>query len=194
MMPFMKVCDTTNIRILVLYLIYFSATIPAMAAESTSAEANPDPWKPLHILLGKWAGDVIGEPGFGKAEREYAFILNNRFIHVRNKSVYPPQEKKANRETHEDIGFFSYDKSAKKLMLRQFHIEGFVNQFVLDTISEDGRTIVFVSNAIENVAPGWRARETYQILNDNEFIEIFALAQPNHEFATYSETHFRRKK
>jgi hypothetical protein len=77
-------------------------------------------------------------------------------------------------------------------VLRQFHIEGFVNQFV--AISEDGRTIVFVSTAIENIAPGWRARETYQILNDNEFVETFALAEPNHNFNTYSQTHFRRKK
>ena len=61
-------------------------------------------------------------------------------------------------------------------------------------MSEDGRTIVFVTSAIENIAPGWRARETYRILNDNEFIETFAMAEPNHDFATYAETRFRRKK
>jgi hypothetical protein len=58
-------------------------------------------------------------------------------------------------------------------MLRQFHVEGFVNQFALDNVSDDGRTIVFISTAIENIAPGWRARETYRILSDNEFIETF---------------------
>jgi hypothetical protein len=79
-------------------------------------------------------------------------------------------------------------------VLRQFHIEGFVNQFAAERISEDRRTIVFVSTAIENIAPGWRARETYRIPNDNEFVETFALAEPNHDFNTYSETHFRRKK
>jgi hypothetical protein len=103
-------------------------------------------------------------------------------------------EKNPKGETHEHVGFFSYDKSAKKLMLRQFHIEDFVNQFALESISGDGRTIVFVSTAIENIAPGWRARETYRILNDNEFIETFAMEEPNHDFATYSETHFRRRK
>jgi hypothetical protein len=44
----------------------------------------------MRPLLGKWDGDVSGEPGTGKAEREYAFTLNNRFIHVTNKAVYPP--------------------------------------------------------------------------------------------------------
>jgi hypothetical protein len=114
--------------------------------------------------------------------------------HVRNKSTYPPQEKNPKGETHEDVGFFSYDKAAKKLILRQFHVEGFVNQFALDHVSDDNRTIAFISTAIENIAAGWRARETYQILNNNEFIEVFAMAEPNHDFATYSETHFRRKK
>jgi hypothetical protein len=170
------------------------AILTLLSAEPVHPNEKPDRWKPLRILLGKWEGYVIGEPGSGKAEREYAFILNNRFIHVRNKSIYPPQEKNAKGEIHEDIGFFSYDKGAKKLMLRQFHIEGFVNQFVLHTISEDGRTIVFVSSAIENIAPGWRAREIYRILGADEFIETFALAKPNQEFATYSETHFHRKK
>jgi hypothetical protein len=64
--------------------------------------------------------------------------MNNRFIHVLDKSIYPPQEKNPKGETHEDAGFFSYDKAAKKLMLRQFHIEGFVNQFALESVSDDG--------------------------------------------------------
>ena len=67
-----------------------------------------------------------------------------------------------------------------------------MNQFNAESISKDGRTIVFVNTAIENIAPGWRARETYRILSDNEFVETFALAEPNQDFNTYSETHFRR--
>jgi hypothetical protein len=162
-------------------------------ADSPKPAEKTDPWKPLRALLGKWEGDVKGEPGTGKAEREYVFVMNDRFIHVRNRSIYPPQEKNPKGETHEDVGFLSYDKAAKKLILRQFHIEGFVNQFALESLSDDGRTIVFVSTSIENIAPGWRVRETYRILNDSEFIETFAMAEPNHDFATYSETHFRRK-
>ena len=165
-----------------------------LGAESPKPLEKTDPWKPLHALLGKWEGEVKGEPGAGKAEREYAFVMNDRFIQVRNRSIYPPQEKNSKGEAHEDVGFFSYDKAAKKLILRQFHIEGFVNQFVLDSVSDNGRTIVFISTAIENIAPGWRARETYQILNENEFVETFAMSEPNHDFANYSETHFRRKK
>jgi hypothetical protein len=165
-----------------------------LGAESPKPVEKIDPWKRLRALIGKWEGDVRGKPGAGKAEREYAFIFNNRFIHVWNKSIYPAQETNPKGETHEDVGFFSYDKAAKKLILRQFHIEGFVNQFALENVSDDGRTIVFISTAIENIAPRWRAQETYRILNDDEFIETFAMAEPNHDFSTYSETRFRRKK
>jgi hypothetical protein len=147
----------------------------------------------LRPFLGNWEGEVHGEPGMGKAERSYAFALHERFIEIVNKSVYPPQEKNPKGETHEDIGFFSYDRRAKKFMLRQFHVEGFVNQFAQETLDREHRIFVFVTTAIENIAPGWRGREIYRFLNDNEFIETFALAEPGKDFATYSETHFHRK-
>lgn len=169
----------------------FAANAPAPAA---ALAAKPDPWKPLRGLVGKWEGDVQGEPGTGKATREYEFTLNNRFIRIANQSIYPPQEKNKKGEVHDDVGFISYDRSAKKLVMRQFHVEGFVNHYVLDSISEDGRTIVFVTVAIENIPPGFRGRETYRIISDDEFIETFAMAEPGKDFSAYSETHFRRKK
>ena len=88
----------------------------------------------------------------------------------------------------------SYDKAAKKLVLPQFHVEGFVNHYVLESVSEDGHTILFVTAAIENIAPGFRGRETYRIVSDDEFVETFAMAEPGKDFATYSETRFKRKK
>ena len=78
-------------------------------------------------------------------------------------------------------------------MLRQSHIEGFVCHYALENMAEDGRTFVFASGPMENFMSGWRGRETYRFLSDDEFIETFALARPGKEFATYSETHFRRK-
>ena len=71
--------------------------------------------------------------------------MNGRFLHARNTSTYAPQEKNPKGERHEDWGMYSCDKSRKKLVLRQFHIEGFVNQYVVDRVSDDGREIVFVT-------------------------------------------------
>ena len=171
-----------------------TALLALSAAEPPGPTKKVDPFKPLRVLVGKWEGDVQGEPGSGKAEREYVFVLNDHFIQVRNSSTYPPQEKNPKGEMHHDLGFISYDKATRKLTLRQFHVEGFVNQFALESISEDNRTIVFTTTSIENIPPGWKAKETYRIISDDEFTETFALAKPNRAFATYSETHFRRKK
>ena len=190
----MKTLDCIIPRTLFLSIVLLGATLALLGAESPQPSAKPDPWIPLRSFIGQWEGESQGEPGKGKATRTYAFALNNRFILETNKSVYLPQEKNPKGETHEHLSFFSYDKAAKKFMLRQFHIEGFVCQYAIESMSEDGRTVVFVSGPMENFMPGWRGRETYRFLNDNEFIETFALSGPGKEFATYSETHFRRKK
>ncbi len=38
----------------------------------------------------------------------------------------------------------------------------------------------------------WRARETYDIFSNNEFVETFELATPGGSFETYSRNHFKR--
>jgi hypothetical protein len=158
-------------------LVRLTAFSVADAAEPDPAKVS-DPWQPLRVLVGSWEGEAKGEPGSGKNAREYRFTLNDRFIHATSRTTYPPQEKNPKGEVHEDVGFISYDKTAKKLVMRQFHVEGFVNHYVVESISEDGRTIVFVTVAIENIPAGWRGRETYRILSDDEFVETFALAEP----------------
>jgi hypothetical protein len=165
------------------------------AVHGASAEYSvTDPWAPLRFLEGEWRGESQGRPGKGNASRQYRFVLNNRFLQINNKSVYLPQEKNPKGETHEDIGYFSYDKIAKKLVLRQFHIEGFVNQFVVHNVSDNGRKVIFVTTSIENIPEGWRARETYRMIANDEFVETFDLAEPGKQFETYSEIHFHRKK
>lgn len=161
-----------------------------------NAQTKPrsDVWEPLKSLVGKWEGAGQGQPGTSKVEREYRLVLNDKFIHVQNRSVYDPQPKNPKGEIHEDWGMISFDKSRKQFVLRQFHVEGFVNQYVNTSISADGKTIVFTSERIENIPNGWRARETYKIVSADEFIEVFELAEPGKDFELYSEGHFRRKK
>lgn len=145
----------------------------------------------MRFLVGAWEGDVKGQPGSGKSVREYRFVLNDRFIEIRNKSNYPVQPKNPKGDVHEDWGMLSYDRSRKKFVLRQFHVEGFVNQYAAETVS-DG-LLRFHSEGIENIPAGFRVRESYAIIGPNEFIERFETAEPGKEFELYSETHFRRK-
>jgi hypothetical protein len=149
-------------------------------------------WMPVKFFIGNWQGAGEGEPGKGQYERSYQFVLNKNFIEVKNKSTYPPTDKNPKGEVHEDRGYISYDKGRKTFILRQFHIEGFVNQYKLDSISGDGKTLVFLSEAIENNPAGWKAKETYHLASDNEFTETFELAPPNGKFEVYTKTIFKR--
>ncbi len=150
-------------------------------------------WKPFKFFIGNWTGTNEGSVGNGVYERSYKFIFNGKFIEVKNKSTYSPTAENPKGEVHEDVGYISYDKIRKIFILRQFHIEGFVNQYKLDSISPDKRTIIFITESIENIAPGWRAKESYQLINDNEFIESFELAEPNKDFEGYSKATLKRK-
>lgn len=150
-------------------------------------------WNIFNFLIGSWQGAGSGQPGKSQVERSYQFILNDRFIEVKNKSVYPPQEQNPDGEVHEDVGLISYDKGRKTFVLRQFHTEGFVNQYVLDNLAPDGLTLVFKTESIENIPAGWRARETYQVISPDEFTETFELAEPGKDFEVYTRNHFKRR-
>ncbi len=149
-------------------------------------------WTNLNFMIGTWQGTGSGQPGKSTVERAYQLILNGKFLEVRNKSIYPPQDQNPKGEIHEDVGLISYDKGRKTFVLRQFHIEGFVNQYVMDYLAPDGRTVVFTTESIENIPAGWRARETYRVLGPDEFTETFELAEPGKDFEVYTQNHFTR--
>ncbi|HLF13508.1 MAG TPA: heme-binding beta-barrel domain-containing protein [Bacteroidota bacterium] len=151
-------------------------------------------WSPMAPLLGTWEGTGGGEPGIGKYERTYVFIFDKKFIEIRNKSVYPPSGANPKGETHEDIGYISFDKARRKFVLRQFHIEGYVNQYVIDSLASDGKVFVFVSEAIENIPKGWHAKESYQIVADNKIVETFELAPPDKPFEVYTRVTLKKVK
>lgn len=143
-------------------------------------------------MIGRWEGTSEGQPGSGTLQREYTHVLNSTFIREQNRSQYPPQPKNAKGEIHEHFSVFSFDKARRCIVLRQFHAEGFVNQYVARTpTARDGR-IVFTSEAIENIPPGWRARETYTVLGPDEFEELFELAEPGKAFEVYSRARLKR--
>ena len=151
-------------------------------------------WMPLKFFIGHWIGTSEGQPGIGKYERSYQFVLNKKFIEVKNKSTYPPSKDHPNGEIHEDAGYISYDRFRKTFVLRQFHSEGFVNQYKLESISADGKTITFISESIENIPVGWRAKETNLLVNEMEFKEVFELAAPDKDFELYSKAILKRIK
>lgn len=147
----------------------------------------------LDFLLGRWEGTQEGQPGSGTVTREYTRELNGRFIRVQNRSVYPAQPKNPKGEVHEDVGYFGLDRSRKLIVFRQFHTESPVVQYVWDAASTISR-VVMLSEAIENIPKGYRARETYVQAGPDELEEIFEMAEPGKDFEVYSRARLKRVK
>lgn len=156
-------------------------------------QPSQDNLAPIAPLLGRWTGTSEGQPGNGTVERDYERVLRSRFIRARNRSTYPPQEKNPKGEIHEDEGVFSFDRARKRIVFRQFHVEGFVNTYLQDLDAKPG-TVSFTTESIENIPAGWRARETYVFHGPDEVEEIFELAEAGKPFAVYSRTLLKRVK
>jgi hypothetical protein len=153
-------------------------------------EKSVDSWARLRFLVGAWRGTSEGEPGAGTGERTYAFILRDRFLEARNRVVYPPQDKNPKGEIHEDRSLFSVDRARKMVVLREFHVEGFVNQYIEQ--AGGGEDLLFTTEAIENIPRGWRARVRIARRGPDGFTETFELAPPDEDFHTYSRSEWRR--
>lgn len=173
-------------------LIFILIIAPSFAFGQLSKQDSV--WLPLKFMIGSWTGTSEGQPGKGTYERSYQIVLNKKFIEIKNKSTYPPSKDNTKGEVHEDRGFISFDKTRRTFVMRQFHVEGFVNQYKIESISLDGKTIIFISESIENIPAGFRAKETYQIMGDNEFTETFELAEPGKDFELYSKAILKRVK
>jgi hypothetical protein len=78
-------------------------------------------------------------------------------------------------------------------VFRQFHVEGFVNQCVLDPSTTVDR-LVFTSESIENIPAGFRARETYVFSGGDRLDEIFEIAEPGQDFEAYSRSRLTRRR
>ncbi len=171
----------------ILVVILFAVPAVFLGPATQSQEKPQDIWKPFQFFVGKWEGSGEGKPGVSRGKQEFAFVLGGQYLQVRNEVVFEPQERNPKGEAHEDWGFFSYDKLRKAYVFRQFHIEGFVNQYVCAGPSADGKTFVFLSEAIENLPPGFKAKLTYRILEDDRFEQTFDLAAPGQEMECYSQ-------
>ena len=159
-----------------------------IAAPLARGQAAQDGLQRLDFMIGEWRGTSQGQPGEGTVQRSCAKALNDQFIECRTTVTYPPQEKNRKGEVHVERSFYSYDKRAKKLRLRQFHGESFVNSYV------EREPLVFETVEIENIAPGWRARETYEQSPAGSLAERFELAGPGKDFSVYTSSKLERAK
>lgn len=171
---------------LLMFLLFISITL---FAQEQNKENRLDV---LSYFTGEWEGHETGMAGIGKGTRSYEFIMDGTYLFQKNKSEFKPQGENPEGEVHYDWAFFSYDNFREKYVLREFHSEGYVNQYTLNTLSADNKHFVFVSENLENAPEGMRARVTITIENENEFIEKFELAFPSKEFSEFLKNHWKR--
>lgn len=119
-------------------------------------------------------------------------MIHGKFLHFCNISRFEPQERNPEGETHEDWGFFSYDGNRKRIVLRQFFIEGFVIRYVLASEDESEGRMVFVSEDVENAPPGFRARYIITRASSDRFEEVFEIANPGADFSELIRNNWTR--
>lgn len=156
------------------------------------AQAQEQAWGKLKALAGQWHGKGKGKPGTSTIDRSYESILEDQFIMSRNVSVFAATNTDRKNERHADMGIFSFDKTRKCVVLRQFHTEGFVNRYVLESIEDGGNSLTFVTESVENGPAGLRARLTIRLQGDTSIQERFDLAWPGKDFETCVQTSLSR--
>ena len=161
------------------------ALLPLMVNAQTGETA--DIWKPFRPIIGEWRGTGRGMSGESTLRTDVDFVFGERYIRIKTRAVFEPQEKNTKGEVHEDVGYISYDRGRKKFVFRQFHVEGFVNRYVLENEPGKDGEFIFVSEQIENAPPGLRAKEIYKLGGDGELGVSFFLAMPGKELSCYSE-------
>lgn len=172
-------------------IIIILVLLPTLLLAQT--EKKPDVWGPMNLFVGMWQGEGEGKSGFSKVWKEWRFVLNGKFLQMKTRAVFDPQEKNPEGEVHEDEGYFSLDRARRQIVFRQFHVEGFIIQYVLESISEEGKILTFVAEQIENGPPGLQAKLIFRILDADTIVERFELAFPGKEFDCYNTNTIRRK-
>lgn len=156
----------------------------SIAGPAFSADPPPE-LSPVAPLLGDWTGVGVGEPGTSAATRHTISRHEGHFIQVEGRSVYPRQDKNKSGETHTSTDLWSYDGTRKVIVLRQFDSLGFVSTYVQDRAASRAGHVVLVSEHLENVPAGWRARYTYDFVGPDEYSEHFELDPNGKGFSTY---------
>ena len=165
----------------ILGIFFILALVTAPCSSIQAEKAEEDTWKNFRYLEGIWEGTGDGMSGISKVTYSFEFLMNKKYLHMRTRSVFKPQEKNPKGEVHEDWGMFSYDTMRKKHVFRQFHVEGFITQYTLESISAQGNFLEFATETIENAPPGMKAKLTFEKRDDKTMELKFFLMMPGRD-------------
>lgn len=168
-------------------MLFFVMVLIALLSVPSFAEK--DIWSNLKFLEGTW---VLQNDQVSNIQ-SYTFFFEGQYLRMETRAVFTPTPKNPAGEVHEDLGIFSYDSSLKKIILRSFHSEGFVNTYHLADAPLVEKALVFESIAVENAPPGTRARLVLELSSTGQLSQKFFVAWPNKEFSCFSNNLFTKK-
>lgn len=133
-----------------------------------------NPFEKVGFVIGDWTGTGIG---FGnetsKIESSFQFVMDRKYIEVKNESQFAPTDKNPKGDHHIDKSFISFDKNRNLIVYRQFNNEGYFNQYLLNDSLSTETTLVLETEIIENFVPNGKAKWTIKKLNENEIETVF---------------------
>lgn len=162
------------------YLLFIGLILINIKAQSQHK------WAPFESLIGQWNGTGKAASGnTSTVKTSFELVMNGQYLEVKNESVFKPTDKNPQGEIHTDWGLISFDKQRKVYVFRQFHVEGFVNQYILNQTESTPHKLVFETEVIENFVPGGNARWTILIHTKNLIETLFDLQMPGKEYTNY---------
>ena len=154
------------------FILFFTCTLIY-----TTSFSQTTPFDNLKFVLGAWTGTGNGYGNnTSTVVSSFNFVMNRTYVAVKNESHFKPTEKNPKGEHHIDNGFISYDRARKAVVFRQFHIEGFYNQYVLNNELSTNELLVFETEYIENFVPNGKAKWTIKKISDTEIETYFDLS------------------
>jgi hypothetical protein len=161
-----------------------------MVGSAGAASPSADGLAELRWLVGEWRGVGQGDPGISGSERHIDSFLDGKFIRAEGRSVYLKQEKNPKGEIHSELDIWSYDRARSIIVLRQFDTLGFVGTYVHDQDASAQDRWVLVSETLENVPKGWKARYVITRKSDDEYHEQLELDPDGKGFKPYVTNKF----
>jgi hypothetical protein len=150
--------------------------------------------KKFDAVLGEWQGTGEGfSGGRSKIKSSFKLVMEGQYLEVLNNSEFDPTEQHPEGENHIDRGYISYDKNRSKFIYRQFNIEGYVNQYVLNEEYSNDSTFIFETETIENFIPDGKARLTIHIQGSDNIETIFDVYFPGEDYTCYGTNHLSRE-
>jgi len=166
-----------------------------LMAGGVSAQPDPDsPDHPLHalaFLTGFWSGEIDGTLGAATGERQYRFVVRDRFLLMTHARGSATEDESRDPADSDEWTLFSYDADSERVIAREFLVEGIVNRYACEVEANPWRL-----DCISQTSEGGgdiSLRLVYEVNSSDEFAELFEVVGPDGNAQLRMEGRWRRR-